>query len=166
MPVAQIYHILVMRCLSHGRGGKIYKYMKYEKLSNRQLSVLHILWEEKSARSVKEIVDQTKASFINSVLTEFIIDKMISKGLIIRTGQYGTSLHGQSSPVYLYSPKVSFAEYYFERFKNISSQNLYCLTEKILRSDNLNISMLQSLGEIIADRIGGEKKERHDMRLH
>ena len=127
--------------------------MKYDKITSRQLGVLHILWEERSARSVKELADRSKTSFINSILIEFIIDKMLSKGIIMRTGEYGTSSDEKNCTMYLYSPNISFGEYYFERFRKISPQNLYCLVEKILCSGKLSASMLQCLEKTITDRL-------------
>lgn len=91
---------------------------------------------------------------------------MLSKGLITRTGEYGTSQEENSSTMFLYSPSISFGEYYCECFKKISSQNLFCLVEKILRSGKFNPSMLQSLDKIIIDRLkeapsNPEKKYKH-----
>lgn len=71
--------------------------MKYEKLSNLQLEVLHVLWKSIKSQSSEEIIEQLNLGFVKSFLAEYIIEKMISKGLIIKTGEYYAKRHEDSA---------------------------------------------------------------------
>jgi len=80
--------------------------MKYGKLSIFQLAVLLILWKSIKSQSSEEIIEQLNLGFEKSFLAEYITEIMISKGLIIKTGEYYAKRHEDSVADYLYSPSI------------------------------------------------------------
>lgn len=124
-----------------------------EHLNNRQENMLNLFWESEDSQSVEAVFAKSKHFFAEKLLFEYTINKLIRKGFIARAGTFGyiSSNIEFSSPLYI--AKISFADHYSEKFKRIAPSNLFRLIEKLLQSDKLNVSMLESLDLIIHDRI-------------
>lgn len=123
------------------------------KLSKAELAVLHILWSAEGPLSMDEIAKQSSYHFFRETIVRSLVEGLIDKKIVFQAGIYQGFSKEKEIAFPSYAPKISFAEFYMEQFRDISPHNLFRLTEKLLRSQKLSPQMLYDLSNIISERI-------------
>lgn len=118
-----------------------------------ELDVLHIIWSSDRPLTVSEISSQSSFKFFKGVIINLVIDSLLEKKLIVRSGVYQVFTEKDELPTYSYTTTISFSDYYTKKFSAISPHNMFRLTEALIRSKKLNPQMLQELSRLLSIRI-------------
>ena len=121
------------------------------KLTVSQLEVLHIFWSVDAPLSVEELAEKSRFRLFRGIRTKHIVEQLINKGLVSQVGlhQNFSSPNGTFSAAF--APTVHFAEFYCERFREVSPNNLLQLMEGLLCSGKFSQQMLYEFHSIHAN---------------
>lgn len=81
------------------------------KLSNLEFKILRILWASENSMSIKEITEQTGYRIAGETIVRYIMDNLITKGVVYQSGVYRNYIQDKEVVKNYYSPKIHFEEY-------------------------------------------------------
>lgn len=122
------------------------------KLSNIQLSILHILWSSNRPLSLQEITEKLYYRSAGRIIASIAIENLLAKQAIYRAGSFQSYSNKKETVLILYAATVRFDEYYIDLFQNITSINIFYLTEKMLQSNKFTSEQLREFSKLLGGK--------------
>jgi len=122
------------------------------RLTKLQLEILHILWAANFPLSIQEIAEKTKFRFAAGFITALVIENLLAKDAVYKAGVFHSYAGEKEVVLIRYSARLRFDEYYADKFKSVSSWNMFNLICALLRADRLSPKQLRELAALLAER--------------
>ncbi len=122
------------------------------KLTKSQLEILYILWSSDAPLSVREIADKSKYQIASMLIVSVIIENLLAKGAVYQAGTFRSYSDKKETVILLYAAQIRFDEYYCEKFKSTSSNNLYYLMKRMLQTERFSLKQLRDLSALLEEK--------------
>lgn len=86
------------------------------------------------------------------IIASIAIENLLAKQAIYRAGSFQSYSNKKETVLILYAATVRFDEYYIDLFQNITSINIFYLTEKMLQSNKFTSEQLREFSKLLGGK--------------